>query len=155
MFNNTVFWLIIIVIFVWLGALSWLLFKALGNYNRLTAGVSAKTLSEILNEFLNQDKLTKAQLLKINREIQSVQLEAKNYIQKIGLIRFNPFADTGGDQSFSLALLDAKDNGIVITSLFARTGVRWYIKKIHGGKGVEHELSVEEKEAIKKIRKIV
>jgi len=65
MFNNTVFWLIIIVIFVWLGALSWLLFKALGNYNRLTAGVSAKTLSEILNEFLNQDKFLKHTVLEL------------------------------------------------------------------------------------------
>ncbi|MCL5432874.1 MAG: DUF4446 family protein, partial [Patescibacteria group bacterium] len=74
------------------------------------------------------------------------------HIQKIGLVRFNPFKDTGGDQSFVLALLDNNDTGIVISSLYSRTGMRWYAKRIVLGKGLEHDLSDEEKGAIKEAK---
>ena len=73
-------------------------------------------------------------------------------IQKIGLLRFNPFKDTGGDQSFVLALLDNNDTGIVISALYSRLGTRWYAKKVAEGKGLEHELSDEEKKAISEAR---
>lgn len=71
------------------------------------------------------------------------------HIQKIGLLRFNPFHDTGGDQSFILALLDSHDTGVVISSLHTRTGTRWYAKGVLSGRGQEHELSNEEQKAIK------
>lgn len=71
------------------------------------------------------------------------------HIQKVGLLRFNPFKDTGGDQSFILALVDAKDTGVIISSLHTRTGTRWYAKHVIGGKGTEYELSHEEEEALK------
>lgn len=148
--NNTLLLFLFIIVFFWLVGLTVLLFKALGNYNRLTFGVTKKTLTEVLNNFLESEKLTKSELQKVLSEIKSLKLESESFIQKIGLVRFNPFSDTGGDQSFSLAILDEKENGIVITSLFARTGVRWYVKKVHLGRGIEHDLSKEEKEAIKK-----
>ena len=50
--------------------------------------------------------------------------------QRVGLVRFNPFEDTGGNQSFALALLDAEGNGWVLSSLHARTGTRVYAKPI-------------------------
>lgn len=70
-------------------------------------------------------------------------------IQKVGIVRFNPFNDVGGNQSFSIALLDMEDNGILITSMFSRDGTRIYSKSIKNGKS-EHYLSEEEKEALKK-----
>lgn len=70
-------------------------------------------------------------------------------IQKIGLIRFNPFDDTGGDQSFCLAALDAKNNGFILSSIHARSGTRIYTKEIISGKS-EHHLSDEENSALKK-----
>jgi hypothetical protein len=63
-------------------------------------------------------------------------------------LRFNPFNDTGGDQSFILALLDGKNAGVVISGLYSWSGTRWYAKKVVDGKGVEHELSKDEKKAI-------
>ncbi|PIP27795.1 MAG: hypothetical protein COX29_04620 [Candidatus Moranbacteria bacterium CG23_combo_of_CG06-09_8_20_14_all_35_22] len=69
---------------------------------------------------------------------------------KFGLIRFNPFKDVGGDQSFSLALLNGKNDGIVLSSLFTREGTRIYSKTIISGLSEKYPLTDEEKEAIKK-----
>jgi len=79
--------------------------------------------------------------------------DSQFYIQKIGLVRFNPFNDTGGDQSFILALIDAEESGVVISGLHTRNGTRWYAKKISNGHGVEHELSNDEVKAIKSATK--
>ena len=68
--------------------------------------------------------------------------------QRVGLVRFNPFEDTGGNQSFALALLDAEGNGWVLSSLHARTGTRVYAKAIRGGRS-DGALSDEESAAIK------
>jgi len=64
-------------------------------------------------------------------------------------LRFNPFKETGGDQSFILALLDEDNNGVVLSGLYSRSGMRWYAKRIKKGLGTEHSLSEEEKEAIR------
>jgi hypothetical protein len=63
------------------------------------------------------------------------------------VLRYNPFDNVGGDQSFSIALLDANNNGFVITSLYAREGTRVFAKPIKNGES-EFPLSEEEKEAI-------
>lgn len=70
-------------------------------------------------------------------------------LSKVGMIRFNPFNDTGGDQSFCLAALDSHDNGFIISSIHARTGTRVYAKEISGGKS-KHNLSDEESIALKR-----
>lgn len=84
--------------------------------------------------------------------ITKLEEEEKTHFQKIGIVRFNPFSDTGGSQSFTMALLDKEDNGVVMTSLYARTGNRWYIKSIKDGSGKDVELSREEKAAIKQAK---
>ena len=73
---------------------------------------------------------------------------APRALQRVGLVRFNPFDDTGGNQSFALALLDAEGNGWVLSSLHARTGTRIYAKTIRAGRS-EGALSEEETAAIK------
>lgn len=70
-------------------------------------------------------------------------------IQKTGVVRFNPFNDLGGNQSFVIALLDAKNNGFVVSSLFVKDGNRVYSKEIKNGKS-DHVLSDEEVKAINK-----
>jgi hypothetical protein len=66
----------------------------------------------------------------------------------VGLVRFNPFGEVGGDQSFSIALLDSDHNGFVITSHYAREASRIYAKPVKNGKST-YALSEEEKGAIK------
>jgi hypothetical protein len=74
--------------------------------------------------------------------------ETKSHLQKMGFVRFNPFNDTGGDQSFCLAILDGHDHGIVISSLHSREQTRIYAKQIVAGKPQGVELSREEAEAV-------
>ena len=82
-------------------------------------------------------------------KIKNLEGICEKTIQKTGLVRFNPFNDMGGNQSFVIALLDDKNNGFVISSLFVKEGNRVYAKAIKAGKS-DHALSNEEKEAIEK-----
>ena len=56
----------------------------------------------------------------------SLEGAQRRSFQRIGLVRFNPFEDTGGNQSFALALLDQAGDGFVVSSLHARAGTRVY-----------------------------
>jgi uncharacterized protein YlxW (UPF0749 family) len=69
-------------------------------------------------------------------------------VQHVGLVRYDAFEDMGGHLSFSAALLDAAGNGVVVTSINGRQDTRCYAKPIRGGTS-EHNLSVEEEEAIR------
>lgn len=74
------------------------------------------------------------------------ELNRKN-VQKIGFVKFNPFDDAGGNISFTLALLDARDNGVVISSLHGRDSMRVYSKTVTGGRS-DIQLTQEEEQAI-------
>jgi N-methylhydantoinase A/oxoprolinase/acetone carboxylase beta subunit len=103
-----------------------------------------KDLKEILEDFKKLEKRVE----ELEEELKKVKEKNKFSIQKIGLVRFNPFKEMGGNQSFSLALLDENDDGIVITSLFTQETNRVYGKPVSKGKS-EFLLTDEEKEAIK------
>jgi len=75
-------------------------------------------------------------------------------IQGVGLVRFQAFADVGGDQSFALALVDGEGNGLVISSLYAREGTRIYAKPLQQWQS-PYSLSFEEEEAIRQAQKQV
>lgn len=91
----------------------------------------------------------------INKDIQEL-FEISNQINglagrglhRLGIVRFNPFNDIGGDQSFSVAMLDGKNSGFVISSLHSRDGNRVYVKPISQGKSSKYPLTEEETTAI-------
>ncbi len=74
---------------------------------------------------------------------------ARRSVQHVGLVRFSPFEDTGGQQSFALALLDGAADGIVVSSLHSRQQTRIYLKAISAGRS-EANLSAEESEALRR-----
>jgi len=137
------------VIFVWLCGLSFFFWRILQHYNRLTKGVSSKNLRTVLEDLLKDSELTKKDIDYLKEYSLKLEKDGLLHIQKVGLVRFNPFKDTGGDQSFIISLVDGKDTGVIISGLYSRTGTRWYAKKVVEGKAVEHELSDEEKKALK------
>ncbi len=102
---------------------------------------------ENLKEVLAQLKELEENFKKISGELESLKKQSKFSIQKLGIIRFNPFREVGGDQSFSLALLDENDTGAVLTSHYTRRENRIYGKPIKDGKS-EYPLSEEEIGAI-------
>jgi len=121
---------------------------------KIRRGTKKESLIPILNELLNKEEKIEKGLISLDSKVVELEDQSQFFIQKIGMLRFNPFNDTGGDQSFILALLDASDTGIVISSLHTRTGTRWYAKKLIEGRGVDHQLSDEEKSAIAKAKKL-
>jgi hypothetical protein len=95
-----------------------------------------------------KDKLE--EVLKSVAGLEDFKKESLGYLQKVSLIRYNPYKDTGGDQSFSLALLNGLGDGLVITSLHSRVSTRIFAKPVKGGKEDKFEFSEEEKEVIEK-----
>ncbi len=135
-----ILWLLVLTIFFW---------KTLSHYNRLTKGVSEKSLKAVLEKLLKESDLARKDIDYLKDYCDRIEKEGLLHIQKVGLVRFNPFKDTGGDQSFVLSLIDGNDNGVLISGLYSRSGTRWYAKRVVDGKGVEHELTEEEKKALK------
>ena len=77
-----------------------------------------------------------------------IDARTQRSLQHIGMVRFNPFDDTGSDQSFAIALLDDRRDGVVISSLHGRANTRVFAKPVADG-GSPHNLSEEETEAIR------
>jgi hypothetical protein len=144
--------LIFAVIFVWLLAISVFFWRILNHYNRLTKGVSQKSLKTVLEELIKDVELSRKDIDFLKDYSDKIDKEGRLHIQKVGLIRFNPFKDTGGDQSFIIALTDSNETGVIISGLYSRSGTRWYAKKVKEGKGVEHELSEDEKRALREAK---
>ena len=106
-------------------------------------------IDEILERQLKRiDSLTERvdALNKLHRELEDL---SQRTIQKVAVIRYNPFSDTGGDQSFAIAMLDSLGNGVVLSSLHSRTDTRVFAKAVQGGRS-KYQLSDEEQDAIKK-----
>lgn len=138
-----------IICLIWLAFLTFYLQKITRHYNTLTHGVNRKSLEAVLENLMKDVNYSKNDIAKLINRCDTIEKNDLYHIQKIGLLRFNPFKDTGGDQSFILTLCDARDSGVVITGLYSRSGLRWYAKRVVEGKGVDHELSDEEKKALK------
>lgn len=121
--------------------------------NEIFAGNKAKDLEEvILHQAKNMKVLDKdiQELYNISNHINNLALRS---IHKVGIIRFNPFKDVGGNQSFAIALLNGKDCGIVISSLYTREGTRIYSKDVKNGVSDKYPLTDEEEQAIKMAQK--
>lgn len=142
----------LLLLAVWLLGVSIWLFRISNHYARLTHGMSdTRDLRQILEDILLAQKDFQKNLDATEEHIQQLSRKALDNIQKVGLVRFNPFGDTGGDQSFAMALLDGNDSGVVILGLHGRETTRIYVKDIKNGVA-EHSLSKEETQAIEKAR---
>lgn len=142
-------WVGLVFAFLWIVILTYQFLKLKNHYNTLIAGVSKRTLEGVLTNIVKDVHDAKKNIANLSSRCDTIEKDSLLHIQKIGLLRFNPFKDTGGDQSFILSLLNEKDTGVVITALYSRSGTRWYAKKVVNGKGADHNLSEDEKEALK------
>lgn len=108
----------------------------------------------MLDRLLRDLKISQEKIHELTKRLETQEKEGETKLQKVGMLRFNPFADTGGEQSFIVGLFDKKDNGMVLTSLSGRSGTRWYAKQVKQGKGLEFNLSKEEEEVVKKSKSL-
>ena len=150
--SDTVSWIIFFVVVAWVVGLSVMVMRMVRHYNTLIGATDKTKLKDVLDVLLATQKGLQSQTKDLYKTLDEVRKDGRLHIQRVGLVRFNPFSDTGGSQSFTLALLDGHDNGLVMTSLYARTGHRWYIKEVVSGKGKELALSKEEQTAVQKAK---
>ncbi len=80
-------------------------------------------------------------------EVASLRTDGDGALRRVGVVRYDAFRDMGGHMSFSVALLDARRNGLVISILNGREGSRGYAKAVRGGKS-SSPLSTEDEEAL-------
>jgi len=139
---------IVFALIIWVIALTVVLIQTMFHYRKLTKNVTKKDLKSVLSEILNNVNLNQKQLKELDSSLTDARKSMKTHIQKIGFVRFNPFPQTGGDQSFSLALLDEKDSGFVLSSLHSRDTTRFYAKTVKNSKGDGYDLSKEENQAV-------
>lgn len=140
------------VIALWLLGITLVLFLQQKFLNRFTKDLKQKSLKGSLEKILKEIDGSKLKVKDLEKEIKNLQVEGLSHVQKVGLIRFNPFNEIGGDHSFVLAAMDGEEDGFVITCLHTRERTRMYAKEISKGKsGIG--LSKEEERAISEARK--
>ncbi|PIU68449.1 hypothetical protein COS81_03960 [candidate division WWE3 bacterium CG06_land_8_20_14_3_00_42_16] len=142
--------ILFLLLLIWLVVLTILLNRQKKYYKKLFNETDGKELKEILESHLGRVAKVSQRMGDLEAIMKRIQEESNFYFQKIGFVRFNPFRETGGDQSFILALLDKKNNGIVISSLHGRNQTRLFAKTVKEGKAEKHTFSAEEESAVKK-----
>jgi len=128
--------------------LLWILMIEL-RLKRIFAGTKARNLEEMI--VLVGKKMNQLEEMegKIEKHLVTVDSRLDKSIRNIETIRFNPFVDAGGNQSFAIAFMNDEKNGVVMSSLYARDRMSIFAKPIINGKS-EFELSSEEKEVLEK-----
>lgn len=144
--------IVLVVIVIWLAVLTGIYIYSLRSLANLNKHVDNKDLTRILNKLLTERGKSIKETDRLGEEIKRLEGEVNLHVQKVGLVRFNPFKEIGGDHSFSLALLDGEDTGVILTGLHTRQRTRLYVKYINKGKS-EYDLSKDEEKAIKVARK--
>lgn len=145
--------LTVVTLIIALGALGFSIFifvqirSLLQRFNTALGQGETAPLEHMLATQLKTVNSVSERLDYLTEEYEKLSVSNSLASQKISIVRYNPFGDTGGDQSFTLAVLDAHDSGYVLTSIHGRQGTRMYIKPVDFGKS-KHTLSVEEKQAI-------
>src|SRR3989339_1695576 len=100
-----------VAVIIWVTGLSVFVYLIYARFNALGKGVKAGSLTKILDEVLGIQKKNVEQIDLLGKELGKTQKDMVSHIQKVGFVRYNPFNETGGDQSFSLCLLDKMGNG--------------------------------------------
>ena len=121
--------------------------RLLGQYQHLMAGTSGGNLEQALNDHVTQVRETAAQVEAVDRLARRLEKAAYFSLQHMGVVRYNPFQDTGGDQSFAIALVDGHGNGVVLSSLHGRDATRVYAKPLQKWEST-YSLTDEERQAI-------
>ncbi len=144
-----VFFLLLSVLFI----LTAILYRKLRHQEAKLAvffsGKEAKDLETLLveeKELIASVDSDVQELFEISNEIHQL---GNRSLHKCSVMRFNPFKETGGNQSFAVALLDGKDNGIVLSSLHTREGTRVFAKPVKRGDSDGYPFTEEEKAVIR------
>lgn len=121
------------------------------NYQALTAGTEGGNLEAVLQAHVHEVRAAVVKAQETDMLARALERASRSHLQRLGFVRFNPFREAGGDQSFAVALADQDGNGVVISSLHGRDVTRVYGKPLAAWES-PYPLSAEEQQAISKAR---
>ncbi len=147
----------LIILFVFLIVLLILYFRTTLHLRKLRESYSkfmnklgnGNDLDQMIRTYIEKVEKTDEKNEEIMNYCKKIDNEMMECIQKMGIVRYNAFKDTGSDLSFTLALLDKYNNGVVLNGIYARDSSNIYAKPVENGES-KYVLSNEEKEAIQK-----
>ena len=144
--------IILVAVFLWLLGLSYFFYRLYAHYSRIAKRANSGDLVAAIDALLKKEVENSSKLEHIKKDLYALSEKSVYPLQKVGLVRFNPFNENGGDQSFSLCLLDGNKDGFVLTTLHTRDRTRLYTKPIIKGES-KYDLSAEEAKALKEAEK--
>jgi hypothetical protein len=121
------------------------------RYQTLTAGADGGSLEAVLEDHVRRVRQAAGRVRELDEVVSRLESVSRGHIQRVGFLRFNPFRDVGGDQSFVIVLADEEGNGVAISSLHSRDVTRVYAKSLTAW-GSAYQLTAEEQQAIRQAR---
>lgn len=118
------------------------------KYKKLMKGTTGKSIEEMILEYKGNIEASVEKVKSVEALYKDMDSRIRKGIQKFSIVRYKAFEDVGSDLSFSIALLDDKNDGFVITGIYGRAECTTFAKPIENGIS-KYDLSEEEKLAIK------
>lgn len=126
--------------------------KLKSKYYKFMNGLSGASMEDVLDNCIEKVNGVVEKSKELEYQLNAVERNMYYCVQKVGVIRYNAFDNVGSDLSFSIAMLNNNDDGLVISSLYSRDSSSTYAKPVAGGKS-RYALSAEELQAIDNARK--
>ena len=124
--------------------------KLKNKYNKFMKKIgNGKNIEEDLENYMYRVERVERQNAEIISYCKNLDDEVAKCIQKVGMVRYSAFKDTGSDLSFAVAMLDENNDGVVFNGIYSREMSNIYAKPVKNGVS-EYTLSEEEKEAIRR-----
>ena len=119
------------------------------RYKKMMTGVDGANLERMLVSHIDEVTNVIDEQKKLNNDIRRIDELLSKALTRVGIMRFAAFDNTGSDLSYAIAMLDSKNNGVVVSAICGRDSVRTYAKPIDGGTCDEYKLTHEEEKAVK------
>ena len=122
------------------------------KFKNIFAGTEAKDLENVIHIIHKHVEHLKNNQDAVGKDIEVINNRLAKSVRSIETVRFNPFPDAGGNQSFAIALVNDEGDGVVLSSLYARDRMSIFAKPVEKGNPL-HELTIEEQEVLSKSKK--
>lgn len=139
--------IVIAILAVWVLILSFYVYNIHSMIHGISKEAKDKNFIKVLEKVVKTELKNSEDIKDLQQSLDNANLKAAKHIQKVGIVRFNPFNEMGGDHSFVLALLDDYESGVLLTGLHTRERTRVYMKEVVKGK-TKNVVSKEEGKAL-------
>lgn len=139
--------IVVIMLVVWMLVLGSRLKKLRKQYMAVMGNTGVTNIEDVVVDVKDRLEEQKQQAEKLNKRVEAVEAKLPQMKGKVGIIRYNAFSDGGSDLSFSIAIVNAENDGAVFSGLHGRDSTYVYAKPLHKGESA-YPLTPEEKQAI-------